>query len=239
MPPRSGDPRRAPIENEPADAMGTTLPIRSVARSGDQTGAMDATPGPVRFGDVDPIELGSRLCGDLARLGRALELGVGRHRNSLTLAARGAKAIALDPDPTRIDDLRRRAGELGLAVECHIGTTADVGFATSSSIDLVVADHTLHEVDDLARTLRQVHRVLRSGRPLVIAVPHPFAAVRAADPGTGIVARQYGEGSRTVEDWLTHLWRANFDVDVIREIGAGGRRLVPHTLVIRAHTRGD
>ena len=78
---------------------------------------MDATPGPVRFGDVDPIELGSRLCGDLARLGRALELGVGRHRNSLTLAARGAKAIALDPDPTRIDDLRRRAGELGLAVE--------------------------------------------------------------------------------------------------------------------------
>lgn len=200
---------------------------------------MDTTPGPVRFGDIDPKDLGARLCGDLSRLGRALELGVGRHRNSITMAAHGAKAIALDPDSARIDELRGRAGELGFAVECHVGTTADLGFATSSSIDLVVADHTLHEVDDLARTLRQVHRVLRSGRPLVIAIPHPFAAVRAADPTTGTVARHYGEGSRTVEDWLTHLWRANFDVDVIREIGAGGRRLVPGTLVIRAHTRGD
>jgi SAM-dependent methyltransferase len=200
---------------------------------------MDATPGPVRFGDVDPNDLGPRLCGDLRRLGRALELGIGTHRNSLTLAAHGAKAIALDPDPTRIDDLRRRAGELGLAVECHTGATADLGFATSSSIDLVVADHTLHEVDDLARTLRQVHRVLRSGRPLVLAVPHPFAAVRAADPTTGAVARHYGEGVRTVEEWLTHLWRANFDVDVIREIGADRRHPVPHTLVVRAHTRGD
>lgn len=200
---------------------------------------MDATPGPVRFGDIEPNELGPRLCGDLTRIGRALELGIGAHRNSLTLAAHGAKAIALDPDPTRIDDLRRRAGGLGLAVECHTGATADLGFATSSSIDLVVADHTLHEVDDLARTLRQVHRVLRSGRPLVLAVPHPSAAVRAADPATGAVARHYGEGVRTVEDWLTHLWRANFDVDVIREIGAGRRHPVPHSLVLRAHTRGD
>ncbi|MEY2973906.1 MAG: hypothetical protein RIR49_326 [Actinomycetota bacterium] len=200
---------------------------------------MDATPGPIRFGDVDPTDLGARLCGDLTRLGRALELGIGPHRNALTLAAHGAKAMALDTDPARIDDLRRRATGLGLAVECHTGTTADLGFATSSSIDLVIADHVLHDVDDLARTLRQVHRVLRAGRLLVFAVPHPFAAVRTADPATGAVARHYGETTRTVEDWLNHLWRANFDVDVIREIGAGRRRPVPHTLVVRARTRGD
>ena len=64
-----------------------------------------------------------------------------------------------------------------MSVECHHGELADLGFAPSGTIDLVLANHTLDDDDDLGRTLRQVHRVLKPGAPFVLAMAHPFAAV--------------------------------------------------------------
>ena len=68
-----------------------------------------------------------------------------------------------------------------MRVECHQGDLADLGFATSGSVDLVVASHSLAGVDDLPRLLRQVHRVLKPGTPFVVAMPHPVAAMFAPD----------------------------------------------------------
>jgi SAM-dependent methyltransferase len=109
----------------------------------------------------------------------------------------------------------------------------------SSSIDLVIADGSLDQVDDLGRVLRQVHRVLRAGRPLVLAVRHPFDAVSAPDPASGRVGVSYGSTARTIGDWIDALRRANFDVDLLREFGVAPPRLIPHTMVIRAHKLGD
>ena len=208
---------------------GTRLPIS-------HTGAVTTTP--IRFGRDIPDDAELSLCGDLSHSKRALELGVSRHRNALAMAQAGVRAIAVDPDLAKLDDLRQRAAELEITVQGHHGDLADLGFATSGSIDLVVADHSLVEVDDFGRLLRQVHRVMRSSRPFVISVPHPFAGVYTTDQ-YGSKVHPYGTVGRTVGDWFINLTRANFRVDQILELGVSDTSPVPTTLVVRAVKEGD
>lgn len=175
-----------------------------------------------------------RLCGDVGDGRRALELGVSEQRNALAFAAAGAKAIAVDPDAERIADLRERAAAAELRIECHVGELADLGFATSGSVEVVLANHTLCRVDDLGRLLRQVHRLLKPGYPFVIAMAHPFAEVTATTP-----PRAYGTGTRTVGEWFTALGRANFRVDVMHELGVSSQQPVPTTLILKARKEGS
>jgi len=202
-----------------------------------QTGAVNT----IRYGAGIPGESELRLLGDLSGGKRALELGVSEHNNAIAFAVAGAKALAVDPDPAAIEQLRdavmkadaeaqHTTGE-PVRVECHVSDLADLGFATSGSIAAVVASHTLGAVDDLSRVLRQVHRVLRAGHPFVISVPHPFVGVDAA--------ASYGAAERTIGEWFTQLARTNFRIDQLLELGASEHRPAPTTLVIRARKEGD
>ncbi len=130
-----------------------------------------------------------RLCGDLAGK-RVIELGIAPSPNSILMAQQGAKAIALDPDPQAIAALRSTAERHEVRVECHQGDLADLGFATSGSVDLVVASHSLTGVDDLPRLLRQVHRVLKPGTPFIVAMPHPVAAMFSRRPQPAVRLRR-------------------------------------------------
>jgi SAM-dependent methyltransferase len=193
---------------------------------------------PIRFGRDIPDDAELRLTGDLSDGKRALELGISRHQNAVAFALTGAKSIAVDPDATKIEALRAAAAEHEVRVECHQSDLADLGFATSGSFELVVADHTLSDIDDLGRLLRQVHRVLRSSRPFVISVPHPFAGVYTTDE-LGSKVHPYGSVGRTIGDWHIHLSRANFQVDHILELGVSDISPIPTTLVLRARKEGD
>ena len=211
-----------------------THPIRVPIR---QTGAV-TTPA-ISFGRDIPDDSELRLCGDISDGRRALELGIGRSRNALAFAHAGAKAIAVDPDASKIEALRAAAAEQEVTVACHVSDIADLGFATSGSIQLVVADHTIDDgVEDFGRLLRQVHRVLESSRPFVISVPHPFAGVHSTDE-YGSKVLPYGTVGRTIGDWHIQLSRANFRVDQILELGVSEISPVPTTLVIRASKEGD
>ncbi len=179
-----------------------------------------------------------RLCGSISDGKRTIELGVSDEYNALAFALAGAKSIAVDPNADRIERLRAKAVELEVTVQCHVGELADLGFATSGSVDAVVANHTLGDVDDLGRLLRQVHRVLKPSHHFVIAVPHPFAHVYSNDEH-GSLVRPYGSGVRTIGEWLTHLGRANFLVDVMHELGVSEFSPVPTTLVMRALKQGS
>jgi SAM-dependent methyltransferase len=214
-------------------ADGETHRIRVPIR---QTGHV-TTPA-ISFGRDIPDDSELRLCGDISDGKRAVELGIGRSRNAIAFALAGAKAIAVDPDAAAIDGLRAAAAAAEVSVECHQNDLADLGFATSASIELVVADHTIGEVDDLGRLLRQVHRLLKSSRPFVISVPHPFAGVHTVD-GYGSKVLPYGSVGRTISDWHIQLSRANFRVDRILELGVSEISPVPTTLVIRASKEGD
>ena len=192
----------------------------------------------IRFGRDIPDDRELRLCGDISGGKRAIELGVSRDQNSIAFALAGAKAIAVDPSPDAIADIRTAAAKAEVSVECHVSDLADLGFATSGSASLVVADHTLADVDDLGRLLRQVHRVLRASHPFVISVPHPFAGVHTSDQ-YGSKVHTYGTVGRTIGDWFIHLSRANFRVDQILELGVSEISPVPTTLILRARKEGD
>ncbi len=188
----------------------------------------------VSYGDGVPGDDELHLLGDISGGRRVIELGIAG--NALALAARGAKAIALDVDVDRIADLRSAAARRGVSVECHQGELADLGFAPSGTIDLVLSSHRLEDADDLGRTLRQVHRVLKPGAPFVLALDHPFAAVGVDDDGR---MRRYGEGPRTVGELLTALARANFRIEAFHELGVGDDSPVPTTLVVKARKQGS
>jgi SAM-dependent methyltransferase len=175
-----------------------------------------------------------RLCGDVSEGRRALELGVSDQYNAIAFAAAGAKSLAVDPDDARIARLRARAAEAEVRIECHVGELADLEFATSGSLEVVLANGTLELVDDLGRLLRQVHRVLKPSRSFVICLRHPFA-----DVYQGEVASPYGSSTRTVEEWFTALRRTNFRVDVMHELGVSARTPVPSTLIVRARKEGS
>jgi SAM-dependent methyltransferase len=202
----------------------------------------------IRYGQNIPTEAELRLLGDLSGGKRALELGVSEAHNAIAFARMGAKALAVDPDPSAIEALRTdvaKSNEESTAasgepvrVECHVSDLADLEFATSGSIAAVVANHTLGPVDDLSRVLRQVHRVLKASHPFVISVAHPFAGV-VTTPAFGIKVTPYGSAGRTIGDWFTQLARTNFRVDHILELGMSDKSPIPTTLVIRARKEGD
>ena len=179
-----------------------------------------------------------RLCGDIAGK-RTLELGASSPSNAVTLARAGAKSIVVDTSAELIASVRRDAEQHEVRVECHQSDFADLGFLTSASVDLALCVHRLAEVDDLARMLRQVHRVLKPGAPFLIAETHP---VRAMLDGAEVVLRRpYGsEGTRTVSVLFMALQRSNFQIDVLHELVAldDPSPMVPSVLLLRARKLG-
>lgn len=177
------------------------------------------------------------LLGDLPTGHRVIELGVNA-KSSIGVAIAGAKAIAVDPDARRLTQLRTAAAAAEVAVECHDGDLADLGFAPSGTIDAVVSIHTLDLVDDLDRILRQVHRVLRPGAPFVLTLDHPFASVSLGAGDDGEV-RRYGDERRTMGELLAALDRNNFRLEIINEPGVDARSPVPTTLELKVRKLGS
>jgi SAM-dependent methyltransferase len=193
----------------------------------------------ISYGSGVAAEDELRLCGDLSGGKRAIELGISSGQNSIAFALAGAKAIAVDPEPDRIADLRQVAAHRDLHVECHVAELADLGFATSGSVEVVLADRTLDAVDDLGRLLRQVHRVLKPSHPFVIVTEHPFAPLVAELSAKVSTTRSYGDRDRTIGEWFIALSRANFRVDALHELGVDTDNPAPTTLVIRARKEGS
>ena len=189
----------------------------------------------VKYGEGIPRDDELGLIGDVSNGRRVIELGIADN-NSIALALQGAKAIALDPDPDRISDLRMAATDADVSVECHQGDLADLGFAPSGTIDFVLSVHTLDHVDDLGRILRQVHRVLKPGAPFVLVLDHPFASVGHIVDGR---IQRYGEVRRTIAELLAALDRSNFRVEVFHELGVGGESAVPTTLAVKVRKQGS
>jgi SAM-dependent methyltransferase len=208
----------------------------------------------VWFGQNVADENELRLCGDPAGK-RVIELGVPRRgpvtANSVTLALAGAKVIAVDSEAFVLNDIRAQAERAEVRVQCEQGELADLGFATSASVDVVLAVNTLHRVDDLPRLLRQVHRVLKPGASFVVSMPHPIAAMLAVNPSDvtadvssvdapSAVRRPYGHDGWTFAELYLSFMRSDFNIDMIHELRDLRRRdaLAPAQLVVRARKLG-
>lgn len=180
-----------------------------------------------------------KLCGDV-RGKRVLELGLfGTVPNSVSLARKGARAIAVDPSPDRIARARLAAEHAEVVVEFHATDIVDVGAVMSGSIDVALSIHSLTHTDDQARLFRQVHRVLKPGGSFVLCIPHPVAAMWDTDGERA--DRRYGANTPTIGGLVMSLQRTNFTLDVLHELMPVGSRasLAPSTLVLRARKVGS
>jgi SAM-dependent methyltransferase len=197
---------------------------------------MTATP-TIWYGANVADERELRLCGDLNGK-RAVELGVGATSNAVALALGGARTLVVDPDADAIGTARAAAEAAEVTVQCHQSELADLGFATSASVDLVLSSHSLGHVEDLPRLLRQVHRVLKPGAPFVVAMPHPVAAM--FEPNDPIPRRGYGITSPTFAALYMAFERTNFHLDTMHELTDRRLRehLAPSVLVVRARKQG-
>lgn len=155
---------------------------------------------------------------------RIVDLGAGTGTGTLALARQlpDAELTAVDMDEDMLEQLRRRAAEAGLGDRVRTvradldGTWPDLGPA-----DLVWASASLHHLADPARTLAQVHDVLRSGGAFMITELDSFPRFLADPAGVALEDRCHAElarrrheaGMHMGEDWGARLGAAGFEVE--------------------------
>ena len=107
--------------------------------------------------------------------GRVLDLGAGTGANFPFVSA-DAEIIAAEPDPYMLERARRRAEALERAVTFLPDAAESLSLETAS-VDAVLATLVLCTVDDPARALGEIRRVLRPGGRLLflehVRLDHP------------------------------------------------------------------
>lgn len=113
---------------------------------------------------------------------RMADIGCGDAGLPIAFAESGARAAGLEVSPASIERGRLRAEEHGVQVDLRQGVAEALPWA-DASFDLVVLDNVLEHVQDRARTLAEIRRVLVPGGILYLVTPKPFAlASLLSDP---------------------------------------------------------
>jgi ubiquinone/menaquinone biosynthesis C-methylase UbiE len=129
-----------------------------------------------------------RLLGALA--GTVLEIGPGNGAN-LRFFHSGVRWIGLEPNVHMLRYLKEEASRLGINAEIRAGLAERIDLP-DASVDAVVSTMVLCSVDDVARTLAQIQRVLRPGGRFV------FIEHIAAPRGTPL---------RRIQRMIRPIWR--------------------------------
>lgn len=194
----------------------------------------------VAYGPGLPTEAELRLLGGLAGK-RVLELGCGGGQAAVALTRHGAKVIAVDGSEEQIGFARRLGDREGVRVEWHVGDLCDLAFVPADSVDIVLSTNTLDYVDDLARVLRSVHRVLRPRGALVFSLEHPLALERPYLDLSPVKVERFGEQflvyPRTFSEVVGVLAKAGFRPDAMAEPAAEGAPS-PEVVIWRARKEG-
>jgi SAM-dependent methyltransferase len=186
--------------------------------------------GPEGLDEADVGLLGSVTDRDV------LEVGCGAAGCSRWLITQGARPIGLDVSARQLQHARRIDEQTGLRVPVVQATATDLPFR-DGSFDLACSAYgAVPFVDDSARLMVEVARVLRPGGRWVFSVNHPMTWVFADDPGPeGLLARSsyfdrrpyverdergeptYVQHHRTLGDRVRELVAAGFHLDDLIE----------------------
>ena len=220
----------------------------------------------VHYGPDIGTEADFRLLGDVKGK-RVLDLGCGGGQSAIAFAKQGAISIGVDLSAEMLAHARRLAEREDVRVELRQADMADLAFVRADSVDLVFSADAFGYVEDLHRVFRQVHRVLRTGAPLVFSLPHPaYHMVDGDHPDLPLLIRRsyfdrepidverhgtvFTEYHHSIGDLHTALVRSSFSVDTVlepRPAASGPRsqrwqeafRFVPRVLVVRARKLGN
>jgi SAM-dependent methyltransferase len=116
---------------------------------------------------------------------RLVDLGCGMGTFTVETAARGARALGVDPAPAAVATARQVAAAEGVERAAFVRADAAVLPLRDASADIVLAADLTEHLDDvtLARILREAARVLRPGGRLVLYTPdrqHLLERLRSA-----------------------------------------------------------
>lgn len=121
--------------------------------------------------------------------GTVVEIGPGAGVN-LPYFGPGVRWVGVEPNAHFHDRLRKKAVRLGIEAEVHGGVAERLPLPDASA-DAVVSTLVLCSVDDVARSLAEVRRVLRPGGRFVF-LEH--------------VAAPEGSGLRRLQRWVRPAW---------------------------------
>ena len=209
----------------------------------------DRLPDDIVFGAGIPGESELRLIGDLDGR-RVLELGCGAGHNAVRMALAGAKVIAVDTSAEQLALAHKAAERAGAKIELHHGELHELAWLRADGIDVALSAYGLATVGDLARVLRQIHRVLRQEAPLILSLPHPALEMVHASASEPLrIRRSWFDQPRSIAEVFTSLTRNNYRVDVMAEPRAEmGRppasawadvlQYVPPTMIMRGRKQG-
>ncbi len=166
---------------------------------------------------------------------QTIDIGCGEGRSTRDLQARGHRVIGIDSSPT----LLRYAREADPAGRYELADAARLPLA-DASCDVVIAYNSLMDVSDLAGSVREAARVMRSGGHFCISVTHPvndagaFSSADADAPfvidGSYLKSRRFFDRverdgltmtffgwTHSLEDYFRALEGAGLHVDRLRE----------------------
>jgi ubiquinone/menaquinone biosynthesis C-methylase UbiE len=180
--------------------------------------------------------------GDVEVLGKVagrhvLEIGCGAAQCARWLTQRGATAVGLDLSHRQLRHAQRIDDSTGLSVPVVEGTATHLPFADGSFDVAFSAFGALQFVEDIARTVGEVARVLRPGGRFAFSITHPIRWSMPDDPtAEGLVVTtsywdrtpyveeeetsgraRYVEHHRTLGDWVSLLADAGFRITDLLE----------------------
>ena len=169
------------------------------------------------------------------RRGTALDLGAGRGIASYALAQEGFQVTALEPDKSQIVGSQAICS---LAEECNLPIEVVQEFSEKlpfpkAKFDLVFARAVLHHTTNLQAACDEVYRVLKPGgkviaiREHVISRPEDLELFLSNHPLHHLYG---GENAFLLEDYLTSIRKAEFNIEKVIPPLESVINFAPHTL---------
>ena len=159
-----------------------------------------------------------RMAGEI-RGQRILDAGCGAGQIMSDLLLRGARVSGFDVSPAMIEIAR---GRLGDEVDLRVADLGEPLPYSDNAFDVVIASLALHYVEDWARTLAELRRVLVPSGRLLVSIIHPTVYAVVYPEADYFALTQYSEdytfGDQKV--WMTYWHRPLQDV-ISSFIGAG------------------
>lgn len=102
-----------------------------------------------------------------------LDAGCGTGYLGVMLAQKGANVTAVDYAPGMIEQAKARASRLQVELDLHIDNCCTLETISDSSLDKLVSNYVLQDLEDLAGAISAFARVLKKGGVAVLVFSHP------------------------------------------------------------------
>ncbi len=119
---------------------------------------------------IDPPLI--RLAGEVRGL-HVLDLACGNGYLSRRFARQGAKVIAVDANAPLIERVRKREEQEPLGITYHVSDAAHLEMLEDGTIDLVICNMALMDIENAAGAIQEVSRVLKTRGRFVASISHP------------------------------------------------------------------